>query len=71
MGIKVMLVPFTTTITQKASFACPLGNDASEFEVRYVVRCSRARADRSTVQGLLKSLGINIDDLGALAVLLR
>ena len=32
---------------------------------------SCARADRSTVQGLLKSLGINIDDLGALAGLLR
>ncbi|TBU50744.1 hypothetical protein BD309DRAFT_879424 [Dichomitus squalens] len=53
VGVKVMLVPFTTTITQKASFACPLGNDASQFE------------------GLLKSLGINIDDLGALAGLLR
>lgn len=32
IGVKIMLVPFTTSLSQQASFACPIGNDATELE---------------------------------------
>ena len=34
IGVKIMLVPFTTSLSQQASFKCPIsGNDLTEFEV--------------------------------------
>ncbi|KAI1795906.1 hypothetical protein LXA43DRAFT_1164044 [Ganoderma leucocontextum] len=49
IGVKIMLVPFTTSLSQQASFACPLGNDAQELEVRRSVDLLRTFAEKSMI----------------------
>lgn len=44
-----MLVPFTTSLSQQASFACPIGNDAQELEVRKSASPPCTSADNHTI----------------------
>ena len=33
VGLRIMLIPISTTVTQQASFRCNLGSALSQFEV--------------------------------------